>query len=78
MDDEMEAMESQGTWVLVDYPPDVDIIGSKWVFTIKYHFDGSIAKGYIPMHGIDFFKTFSSITRLGTICLVIYVAVYSE
>jgi hypothetical protein len=31
-----------GTWTLVELPPGMKAIGSKWVFKIKHNADGSI------------------------------------
>ena len=42
MDNEVEALVSQGTWTLVPRQVDANIITCKWVFTIKYHPDGTI------------------------------------
>ena len=39
---EIQALEENGTWTLVDLPPGKKSIGSKWVYKIKYHSDGSV------------------------------------
>lgn len=57
------ALEATGTWIFVDPPPNISPIGSKWVFKIKRHANGSIeryrarlvAKGYNQIEGVDFF-----------------------
>ncbi|KAL6330134.1 hypothetical protein AAG906_040054 [Vitis piasezkii] len=38
---EIQALEENGTWTLVNLPPRKKAIGSKWVYKIKYHSDGS-------------------------------------
>ena len=43
MDHEVEALVSRGTWTLVPRSVDANIVTCKWVFTIKYHPDGTIA-----------------------------------
>ena len=53
--EEMKALESNGTWDVVQQPEGTKVVGCKWVFTIKYKADGSIgryktrlvAKGYM-------------------------------
>ena len=54
MDDEMQALVENGTWVLVPKTENVTPIGCKWVYKVKHNSDGSInrhkarlvAKGY--------------------------------
>ncbi|GJS62085.1 calcium-dependent protein kinase 26-like protein [Tanacetum coccineum] len=40
MHDEMEALKQNCTWTLVRRPSASNIVGSKWVYRIKYHADG--------------------------------------
>jgi hypothetical protein len=42
MEEEMHALAKNETWDLVDAPAGVKPIGCKWVYKIKYNFDGSI------------------------------------
>ena len=44
MDEEFAALMKNKTWELVPLPSDRTAIGSKWVFRVKYHPDGSISK----------------------------------
>ena len=54
MDEEVQALQNNCTWILVPRPANTNIVGSKWVFRTKYLPDGSIehlkarlvAKGY--------------------------------
>ena len=43
MDHEVEALVSRGTSTLVPHPADANIVMCKWVFTIKFHPDGTFA-----------------------------------
>ena len=43
MDSELEALVFCRTWTLVPPPVDANIVTCKWVFTLKYHLDGTIA-----------------------------------
>jgi len=45
MDEEMEALTFRETWEVVSAPTDTIVIGCRWVFTLKYHPDGSQARG---------------------------------
>lgn len=60
---EIEALEQNHTWTLVDLLADKIPIGCKWIYKIKYKADGKIerykarlvAKSYTQTKGIDFF-----------------------
>jgi len=60
MNEEMEALISQGTWELVSAPTDAVVVGCRWVYTLKNRPDGSVdrynarlvAKGYIQTCGV--------------------------
>uniref|UniRef100_A0A2N9HZK1 Elongation factor Ts, mitochondrial n=1 Tax=Fagus sylvatica TaxID=28930 RepID=A0A2N9HZK1_FAGSY len=44
MQDEYDALIKQGTWSLVPPPPNHNVVGCKWVYKLKTHSDGSIAR----------------------------------
>ena len=82
MYDEMDSPISNKTWKLVDLPLGCKTIGCKWVLRKKLKLDGIIdkfkarlvAKGYKQKADVDFFDTFSPITRITSIRLLIAVA----
>ncbi|GKV51061.1 hypothetical protein SLEP1_g57737 [Rubroshorea leprosula] len=82
MKKEIDSIEKNNTWELVDKPKGKTPIGVKWVYRVKYKADGSVqkykarlvAKGYVQEHGIDFLETFSPVTRFETVRLVIALA----
>ncbi|CAL2255491.1 unnamed protein product [Prunus armeniaca] len=78
----MEMIEKNETWELVDRPSDKPIISVKWVYKTKLNLDGSIqkhkarlvVKGYAQKPGIDFNETFAPVPRLDTIRTLIALA----
>ncbi|GJW73370.1 retrovirus-related pol polyprotein from transposon TNT 1-94 [Tanacetum coccineum] len=72
--EEIDAIERNGTWKLADVPKGKKAISLKWIFTIEFNFDGTIqkpffrlvARGYIQEHQIDFKETFSPVARFDT------------
>ena len=83
MNTKLEALQQNNTWSLVTLPVGHKPIGCKWVYKIKYKFDGTIerykaclvAKGYNQVEGIDYQQTFSPTAKLTTLrCLLTIVA----
>ncbi|KAL5576633.1 hypothetical protein UlMin_018332 [Ulmus minor] len=82
MQKELEALQRNNTWKLVDPSLDVNIIGCKWVFKLKYKAAGTlerhkarlVAKGYNQTQGLDFFDTCSPVVKPATIKIVLTLA----
>ena len=79
MKEEMDSMEKNEIWELVELPKDRKIIGCKWVFKLNKGVDGKverykarlIAKGYSWVEGIDYHDIFSPVVKLVSICIVL-------
>ncbi|GLT90367.1 hypothetical protein SLE2022_083040 [Rubroshorea leprosula] len=62
MDEEIKAIQKNGTWELVTLPEGQKAIGVKWVYKVKKNAQGKVekykarlvAKGYIQEYGIDY------------------------
>ena len=75
INDEMDSILSNNTWILVDLPPGSKFIVCKWVFRRKYNTYGSlqtfkatlVAKGFKQKEGIDYFDTYAPVDRIASI-----------
>ena len=79
MDEEIEAIEKNDTWDLVDLPKDKNLIGVKWVYKTKLNEKGEIdifkarlvAKGFSQQPEIDFGETFALVAKLDNVSAVL-------
>ena len=77
--DEVESILQNHTWELVDLPLGSKPLGYKWIFKKKMKADASIdkykarlvVKGYNKKEGLDYFDTYSPVTRISSICMLI-------
>jgi hypothetical protein len=79
---EIESILQNHTWELVDLPLGCKPLGYKWIFKRKMKADGSIdkykarlvVKGYKQKEGVDYFNTYSPVTRITSIRTLIAIA----
>jgi hypothetical protein len=84
MEAEMQLIDENRTWNLVDLPPGHKPIGLKWVFKVKRDEHGVIvkhkarlvAKGYVQRPGIDFTEVFAPVARLESVRVLLAVAAH--
>jgi hypothetical protein len=82
MDEEIDSIERNDTWDLVDFPKDKDCIGVKWVYKIKVNEKGEIEKykarlvekGFAQQPGVDYGETFAPVARLDIVRVVLAIA----
>ncbi|CAL2231172.1 unnamed protein product [Prunus armeniaca] len=79
---ELLALEENQTWDVVPCPSSVKPIGSKFVFSVKLRFDGSIdrykaqlvALGNKQEYGLDYDETFAPVTKMTIIRTILALA----
>lgn len=83
MDSELQSLDENNTWTLVDLPSGRKAIRNKWVFKTKRDGEGNIvrhkarlvAKGCSQKYGIDYTETYSPVVRYTSIRYLIALAV---
>ncbi|GJV88817.1 zinc finger, CCHC-type containing protein [Tanacetum coccineum] len=79
INDEMESIMGNKTWVLADLPPGYKPLGCKWIFKRKLKVDGIVKKfkarlviqGFKQKSRIDYFYTYALVARISIIRLLI-------
>ena len=69
-------------WEVVPRPQSRSVVGSQWIYKIKYAADGSVEKykarfvekGYAQKEGIDYEETFAPVARYTSIRIVVSLA----
>lgn len=82
MQQEIHALETNGTWVMEPLLPGKKDLGCKWIYNIKYHANGTIERlkarlvilGNHQVEGIDYTETFAPIAKMVTIRAFLAVA----
>ena len=82
MTEEMNTLYSNGTWELVALPLGKSLVGCHWVYIVKVGPDGQVhrlkarlvAKGDTLQYGLDYYDTFSPVTNIVSIRLLLSMA----
>ncbi|GKA40582.1 retrotransposon protein, putative, ty1-copia subclass [Tanacetum coccineum] len=85
MNVEMQSMKDNDVFELVNLPPDVKIVGHKWLYKKKTDIDGVVhtykarlvVKGFTQTSGIDYEETFSPVEDIRAIRILIAIATRS-
>lgn len=79
MDEEMDSLYKNETWVLVDKPMEKRVVDYKWLYKVKDGVNGEpprykarlVAKGYTQIEGIDYNEIFSPVVMRASIRIML-------
>eukprot|EP00253_Pinus_taeda_P007619 PITA_07619 len=79
MNEEYRSLLANDTWDLIPLPKGRKLVRCKWVYITKYEPDGKVdkhkaclvAKGFSQVEGIDYTETFSPVTKMNSVRLVL-------
>ena len=82
MEAKMKTLKDKHTWDLVIPPPGANIMGSMWVYDIKWDGEGNrikdkarlVGKGYTQQLGVDYNETWAAVARLESVRMTAAVA----
>ena len=86
MAEEYNALMANHTWDLVPCPPKQNLVGSKWVYRVKYRSNGTaerhkacpVAQRFHQQDGFDYHETFYPIVKPATLYLILSLAILSR
>ena len=86
MDEEIDAMERNSTWDLVDLPDNKNCIGVKWIYKTKLNGDSDVekykarlvAQGFSQQTGIDYTENFAPASILDTVRTILAIVSHNK
>jgi Reverse transcriptase (RNA-dependent DNA polymerase) len=83
MREEIDSINNNQTWSLVEPVPGQRVIGLKWVYKIKKDSEDRVikykarlvAQGYVQQYGVDYEEVFAPVARMETIRMLMAIAV---
>nr|GEY09552.1 retrotransposon protein, putative, Ty1-copia subclass [Tanacetum cinerariifolium] len=80
---QMQSMQDNQVWHLVDIPPNAKTVRSKWLFKKKTGMDGNVhtfkarlvVNGYTQTYGIEYKETFSPVADIRAIRILVAIIV---
>ena len=79
---ELEGLKKTGTWKLVEWPTETNVVNNRWVLRMKKNAAGKIekykaclvAKGFTQIYGINYYETYAPVARLSSFHLLLAIA----
>ncbi|GJY98870.1 putative RNA-directed DNA polymerase [Tanacetum coccineum] len=86
MNNEMQALNRNGTWVITDLPKGRRVVSCKWIYKIKYKSNGEVeryplwlvARGFSQKEGLDYEETFLPVVKMVTVRCVLSLVVQNS
>ncbi|GJW59684.1 ribonuclease H-like domain-containing protein [Tanacetum coccineum] len=86
MNNEMQALNRNGTWVITDLPKGRRVVSCKWIYKIKYKSNGEVerykarlvARGFSQKEGLDYEETFLPVVKMVIVRCVLSLVVQSS
>ena len=80
---ELQALKQNKTWVLVDRPPNRNIVGCRYTFRLKRNKSGEVsrykarlvAQGFSQQEGTDYNETFAPVAKMSSLRILLSIAV---
>ena len=81
-EEEMQSMEKNGAWALIEPPKNAKVIGCKWIFKLKTNDEGFaikrkarlVAQGFSQKFGLDYDEVFAPVVRASTFQTLLAIA----
>nr|GEX96925.1 retrotransposon protein, putative, Ty1-copia subclass [Tanacetum cinerariifolium] len=82
----MQSVKDNQVWVLVEFPPNGQTVGSKWLFKKNADMDGKVhtfksclvAKGYTQTYDVDYEETFSHVADIRAIRILLAIIAFYD
>jgi hypothetical protein len=86
MVEEMDILDKNEAWDIVEFPSGRKSVGRKWLFKNNFNAQGKVEKhkarlvekGYSQVEGIDFGEIFSLVDKLTSIRFILSIVVYFD